>query len=489
MAQADDSAGEQARAPIVNGRACVPVAFDPNTSLLAWLREELGLTGTKEGCASGDCGACTVILAAADGSAPYSVNACITPLGHALGKQVVTVEGVGRPGELHPVQAAMVTEHGSQCGFCTPGFIMSMVNAQLQRSTGATVTRAERVRAISGNLCRCTGYRPILDAADVADQNDAGPVTLDAMRAGATVDAPMIAARGYAAPTTEAQLQSLLGAGHRLIAGSTDLWLEVSQRYQDFPGFIDVTAVSSLRAIEADGEGLHIGSAVSHAQLEAYFADGPHACPSLVTMLQRFGSPQVRARGTLGGNLAGGSPIADWSPTLLAADARVSLRNAAGESRTLPLADFFLDYRRTALAADEYLASVTVPGTFDWSSLAVMKISKREDDDISSVLGAFALPVHDGVLRGVRIALGGVAATPVRIAAVETALEGAALTPALIDEACAALESAITPISDVRASADYRRAVAGNLLRKALLRLDGGAPLTLDELLASESAS
>jgi xanthine dehydrogenase small subunit len=473
---------------VLNGQVRALPFFDPNTSLLAYLRDSVGLAGTKEGCASGDCGACTVIVTAADGSAPQTVNSCITPLGFALGKQVVTVEGVGTPAQLHPVQAAMVAEHGSQCGFCTPGFVMSLVGAQLQGEPGrlASRERADRVRAISGNLCRCTGYRPILDAALAADQAvDAAPARAQpAALTAAALASPGGDVPGYKRPETEQALQACLRDGGTLIAGTTDFWLEVSQRYQDFERLIDLTGIASLRRIERTEDGLRIGAGVSHEQLVSFFAGGEAACPSLVTMLHRFGSPQIRGRGTLGGNLAGGSPIADWSPTLLAVSAVIILRSAQGAERRLPLDDFFLGYRQTARAADEYIAAVEIPATVSWPAVQVFKISKREDDDISSVLGAFALPVVDGALRDVRIAFGGVAATPVRLADVETLLEGQALTPALIDRACEQVGNSIAPISDVRASAAYRQQVAANLLRKALLLSQGAGPLTLDAVLA-----
>lgn len=478
----------------VNAAPTVVTAFDPNVSVLVFLREHCGLTGTKEGCASGDCGACTVLVRDPAEDRITPINACITPLGAVLGRQIVTVEGVGAPGSLHPVQQAMVDEHGSQCGFCTPGFVMSLVGAQLRSPPQAdsAMPRDVRVRNISGNLCRCTGYRPIFSAAARADDTVAG--TAPAQWVPAIRDQPAERPRAdlpssYARPTREAQLQALLSRlpdrkRVPLVAGATDLWLEVSQRYQDFDGFIDVSAVAELRRIETRDGRLQIGAAVTLEEVQDWFGFGVWQSGAITGVLERFGSPQIRARGTVGGNLANASPIADLPPLLLTLDARVHLVQADGSRRVVALDDFYTGYRQTVLGGDEYLAAVDVPANTDWSALQAYKISKREDDDISSTLGAFYLPRKTDRLGACGVAFGGVAATPVRIAEVETALSGQVLDDTLIDDACDLLAQRLAPISDVRASADYRRDVSVNLLRKALERVRGQAPSTLAEVLS-----
>ena len=472
----------------VNAAPRALAATDPNQSLLQYLREEAGLVGTKEGCASGDCGACTVVVADHDGANPQTINSCITPLGAVLQRQVLTVEGVGQPGNLHPVQQAMVTEHGSQCGFCTPGFVMSMVGRQLQAqapSQLANLTRDELILSISGNLCRCTGYRPILAAAAKAN----AAVAKSGMPTGPLqpVDSTGAAAIAqYHCPETEQQLQALLSTGLPLIAGSTDLWLEVSQRYHDFAGFIDLTQIPSLQTIAQQGDRLHIGAAVTHAQLEQYFADGPHACPAIVSLLHRFGSPQVRNRATLGGNIANASPIADWPPILLVLDAQVQIRNAAGETRSARLDAFYRGYKETELQPQEYIAAIDIDANARFADLQAFKISKREDDDISSTLGAFAISLAQGKIDQIRIAYGGVAATPVRLLEVEGRLQGQPINEATLAMARYAVTRTLQPISDVRASADYRRQVSAELLCKALIAVNPKTrfePQTLSQLL------
>ncbi|MFK7913232.1 MAG: xanthine dehydrogenase small subunit [Pseudomonadales bacterium] len=471
----------------VNAAPLAAPACDPNQSLLQFLRDDAGLMGTKEGCASGDCGACTVVVADHDGANPQTLNSCITPLGAVLQRQVLTVEGVGQPGNLHPVQDAMVTEHGSQCGFCTPGFVMSMVGRQLQAEDASqlgNLSRDELIVAISGNLCRCTGYRPILAAAAKANAAVAGGAAAKTLMPVAAADSASMP--DYHCPQTEPELQALLSSGLPLVAGSTDLWLEVTQRYRDFPGFIDLTRIPSLQTIEQRADRLHIGAAVTHAQLERYFADGPHDCPAIVALLHRFGSPQVRNRATLGGNIANASPIADWPPVLLVLDAQVQIKNAAGALRSVALETFYRGYKDTELQPQEYIAAIDIDANAHFAALQAFKISKREDDDISSTMGAFAISLANGVIDQARIAFGGVAATPVRLLEVEQRLLGQPINETTIAMACYAVTRALQPISDVRASADYRREVSAQLLRKALIAVDPKTrfePQTLSQLL------
>ena len=456
-------------------------------SLLAYLRDELGLTGTKEGCASGDCGACTVVaVGPADGTV-RTLNSCITPVGAVAGGCVLTVDGVG--GEtLHPVQQAMADMHGAQCGFCTPGFVMARVGERLARRAAgdmAVLDRDTAVAAVSGNLCRCTGYRPILAAAQSAGPVEDDPPfdwLFDAPEADSDAVAP------YAIPRT---LDALLaccrdaaasGDAVLLAAGTTDAWLTVTQAYQDYARIVDLTNVAELKALYVEGDRLTIGAAVTHAELLSFFAAPDHRCDAIVEILERFGSPQIRARGTVGGNIANASPIADWAPLLLALDAELQLTSFEGTVRTVPLAGFYQGYKQTELAADELLTSLSVPMPDQWASLAAGKISKRTEDDISSVMGAALLETegHDRRVTVARVAFGGVAATPVRLTAIEDALLGtslATLSDARIDELASQAGAGVNPISDVRASASYRRAMTGALLKKALLKLrDGSAP-------------
>ena len=463
---------------LLNDTAIDASAAPAHQSLLDFVRSTARLTGTKEGCASGDCGACTLILRNPDGTQPINVNSCITPVGAAINKQVITVEGVGTPEQMHPVQQAMVDHHGSQCGFCTPGFVMSLVAAQLKDGE-APKDRDTAITSVSGNLCRCTGYRPIIDAALAAK-------TTEPMRAStkgsATPKSAVAQNTSYTRPTTLADVlarmkiqgaQRSLGgaepAANWLLAGATDAFLEVSQQYLDPAAIIDLSDVEELKGIARDPDGaLTIGAATTHAETLAYFSRPNSACPAISEVLKRFGSPQIRNRGTLGGNIANASPIADWPPLLLALSASVTLANTDGEQRNVPLDDFYLDYKSTRLNPNELIKSVAIPANADFSALRAHKISKRFEDDISSALGAVYLQMHNGVVNECRIAYGGVGPVPLRCKSAENALLGKKLSDKLIDIAVAALTADIAPIGDVRASENYRRDVSKAVLREAL---------------------
>jgi len=454
----------------------------PDTSVLDLLREALGQTGTKEGCASGDCGACTVAIGEAgpDGRVRYhSANACITPAHQLQGRQLVTVEGLARGDSLHPAQAAMVTCHASQCGFCTPGIVMSLFTlheAQQQRPAPLTPERLEA--ALGGNLCRCTGYRPVRDAAlSMGEHPYARPEWLDlAVDAGAPTREPA-ADSAFVQPAT---LAELIDARRRhpeapIVAGGTDLWLEVTQRLKRFDRLVDVTRVAELNAIEGatldDGrDGWWIGGAVTYSRLAPLLEEH---YPAFAHLLHRLGSAQVRNRGTLGGNIANASPIGDTPPVLLALGARLWLagpEEGTGKvDRELPLDDFFLDYKKTALREGEVIRAVFLPRPEPARHLRVWKLSKRREDDISAVLGAFSWRLEDGVLREVRLAFGGMAATPKRAAAAEAALEGQPPTVASFQAARAVLQQDFQPMSDVRGSAHYRSLSAANLLERLRL--------------------
>ncbi|MEM7220741.1 MAG: FAD binding domain-containing protein [Pseudomonadota bacterium] len=451
------------------------VALDdapPDVSLLQHLREQERLTGTKEGCASGDCGACSVLVHAADGGV-HAVNACITPLGAVLGAQVVTVEGIGTPEAMHPVQRAMVELHGSQCGFCTPGFVAALA-AHTINGTAEGIADG-----IAGNLCRCTGYGPILAAGRIAFDviaREHAAVARDALPVLGAAAPTHLAAPRYRRPRDRAELHAAMRDGWPLIAGGTDRWLGVSQQFERPPGWVDVSVVRELMRLEYERDELIIGSAVTVATLEAFARERS----SLLTeMLRRYGSPQIRGRATIGGNVGNASPIADWPPVLLALGADIVLSDARGSERRLPLAEYWRGYRETVRAADEYIVEFRVSGPIDWAALKVFKVSKREDDDISTVLGAFYLQRDGAIVNKARVAFGGVAATPVRLPAVEAALVGRAADDA--GDALVALDTALAPITDVRASADYRRAMAAALLLRALD--DAPEPQTLQELL------
>ncbi|WP_336273840.1 xanthine dehydrogenase small subunit [Vreelandella indica] len=453
----------------------------PNTSILTLLREHLALTGTKEGCASGDCGACTVAIGEqnADTHTFTSANACITPAHQLQGRHLVTVEGLAKEGHLHPAQKAMIECHGSQCGFCTPGIIMSLFTLHNDLNQRPAPLTPERLEAtLGGNLCRCTGYRPIRDAAlRMNDIPYEPPQWHDAVLSTSEVDAEITDPAGkapfFAQPSSLAALTQLRQAAPqaRLVAGGTDLWLESTQRLASLDQLIDVSRVSELLTVEAttfEGQpGWWIGAGVTYTQLEPLFE--AHF-PAFAHLLHRLGSQQIRNRGTLGGNIANASPIGDTPPVLLALGAQVEFASVKG-SRCLALENFFLNYKQTALATDEVVSRVFIPKAMESSQLRVWKLSKRREDDISAVLGAFSYRVEQNVLRDVRIAFGGMAATPKRAQRVEAILEGSAITREAFRAAQQALDDDFQPMSDVRGSQHYRQQAAKNLLERLYLSL------------------
>lgn len=450
----------------------------PDRTLLAFLRNQCGLTGTKEGCASGDCGACTVMVHDERGEKPrsYTVNSCICPVESLRDQSVTTVEGLGGDGvhgELHPVQEAMVACDGSQCGFCTPGFVMSLAalhSETLERGMPEDPRRAV-LDAISGNLCRCTGYRPIVEAGiralnnpDFLTRNGTEPVS------GAPLSGSMETPNepcSFWQPGTEAELQRLLSANPeaRLVAGGTDLMLEHTQLFRRLPKLIDLNRIESLRRIELGPEHIDIGAAVTYTEMETAFAD---IAPELVRMLERLGSRQIRNRGTIGGNIGNASPIADMPPFLLVMDAELVIRDARGNSRSEPLCEFYQDYKQTTLQPGEYIALVRIDRPRPGQWLRLHKLSKRYEDDITTVMGAFLWDAETGL----RVAYGGMAAVPARAWRCEQVINyGGTAIPTLddltIERACAELNETFSPIGDVRASADYRRVMAASLFGRA----------------------
>ncbi|MFL5288497.1 MAG: xanthine dehydrogenase small subunit [Rhodopila sp.] len=447
--------------------------LNPTMTMLEYLRIEERLCGTKEGCAEGDCGACTVILADRhEGRTRHqAVNACIVFVPALDGKQLLTVEHLAQPdGTLHPVQQAMVDHHASQSGFCTPGFVMSLVALQ----TKAKLDRTEVNEALAGNLCRCTGYRPIVDAA----QSICVDVPPPAAPVPAEPGALRMAGEGRIclAPRGIAELADTLLAhpGATIVAGATDVGLWVTKLHQTLPVTVALDAVEGLADIVETDDTIWIGAGATYTAalpvLEQSF-------PDFGALIRRIGSRQVRNRGTLGGNIANASPIGDSPPALLALDASL-LRRRGAETRTVKLEDFFTGYRKTTLRPGEFIERIDIPKPRAGETFRCYKISKRFDQDISAVCGAFRLTLDRGMVSDIRIGFGGMAATPARPVAVEQALIGRPWTEATVAAAQAVLDAAFKPLSDMRASAAYRRTVARNLLMKLYVETSQEAAVT-----------
>ena len=450
-----------------------PVELDatlsPATTLLDWLRERRGLKGTKEGCAEGDCGACTVVLERPDGRR-QPINACIALMGQLDGEAVRTVEGLRGPaGAPHPVQQAMAEADATQCGFCTPGFVMAAYAFAAGREPPQPTLIHD---ALAGNLCRCTGYRPIVEALErVAGLAIEPPPAPPPVR-----PASASFAGCFHAPRSLGELLDLR-ARHpeaRLLAGATDLGLLASRHRAPPQALIHVLHVPELSVIEEGTEEITLGAAVTYADalpvLTRHF-------PALGPYLTRLGSRQVRALGTLGGNIGTASPIGDSAPVLIALETRLTLTSVRG-TRSLPLEDFFLGYRKTALAPDEVIQSLTLPKLWPGEVFHCDKLSKRRDQDISTVAAGYRLRVRDGKIEDARVGFGGMAATPRRARAIEVALQSGGFAAAV-----AAVDGEFQPIDDWRGSAAYRREAARNLLRRLELRLAApGVVLDLEAL-------
>jgi len=457
---------------VLNGRLVSLEDVSPNTTLLEFLRGT-GLTGTKEGCAEGDCGACSVAIVERDshGKATYrAVNSCIMPVCLVAGREVVSVEGVGCSTHMHPVQQKMVACLGSQCGYCTPGFICSMFEGFYRDDLH---TGEDLDEQLAGNLCRCTGYRPIRDAASEAYLAEKGE---DAFAEQLKKSDGKIGAAEYQVggekffrPTTLADLLRLKKehADARLIAGATELGLDITKRYKKFPTLISTEAVAELKEIKSTTTEWQIGAAVTLTEIKDRIGK---EYPVLNDMLYVFGSRQIRNRATMGGNIVTASPIGDSAPVLLALDAKVVMASLKGE-RTLPISEFFVAYRKTAMQADEVLKTILVPRGISGPNLTRksiwLKISKRREMDISTVAGCFVVDVDaQNVVRHVRLGYGGVAATPVRAKKAEAALLGKGWSEKTIHEVLPVLATEFSPISDVRGSAKYRSGLITALLEK-----------------------
>lgn len=438
---------------------------------LDFLREDAGLTGTKEGCAEGDCGACTIAIVRNGSNRLEAVNSCLLVVGQLDGAKVVTVEGLAeKGGELESVQQAIVTQDGTQCGFCTPGFVMAL---HALRHSGETVTDDIIHDALAGNLCRCTGYRSIVDAARAACSISTKEVSGDGVGSFNLQAQDFYEAESqlYFAPKT---VDALIERRREhpdapLLSGGTDLGLLFSKERQKFPVTIYTQNVEELRRIEEDDASITIGAAATYTDALPYI-EAQYA--SFATLVRRIGSRQIRNVGTIGGNIGNASPIGDTPPCLIALDSVLVLRGPNG-AREIPLEEFFLDYRKTDLAKDEIIESVRMPKLSDGQIFRTYKISKRYDQDISSVIGAFRLTLQDGVVTAARIAFGGMAAVPKRAINCEAALTGKDWSEDTVRQAAAAIGKDFSPIGDHRASADYRLRVSANLFVRLFRDIEG----------------
>ena len=463
----------------------------PDRTLLEVLREDLSCTGTKEGCGEGDCGACTVVLGEMqDQDITYkAINSCIR-LAHSIdGMALWTVEDIAaQDGTLHPAQEAMVQCHGSQCGFCTPGFVMSMFGmyqnhiAPKLGTTANPITRELAQEELSGNLCRCTGYRPILDAAQQMCKLPDVPVDkaelLSKLKQITNRKAMPDLDSAYLLPKNLTILLAARAAhpSAQLVAGCTDVGLWVTKQHKQFAQVLDVTQVKELRRVERYKHHIAIGAAVTLTDAyAALVADRPQLKP----FANRFAGLPVRNSGTLGGNVANGSPIGDSMPLLIALGANVVLMSVRGH-REMPLEALYTGYRQNVMAKDEVLAWIKVPRPVKGELTKVYKISKRFDDDISAVCLAIQMKLTDGEVQSISIGAGGVAATPVRAKQTEATMRGQPWTAATAQAATAALRAEFQPISDMRASAAYRSEVLGNLVQRFWLESQGLTQINLE---------
>ncbi len=471
---------------VLNGRDVALRDVAPEQTLLDWLRLSRALKGTKEGCAEGDCGACTVLvgrLAPAGGLVYEGVNACIRFMGSLDGCHVVTVEHLAGEGEkLHPVQQAMVDFHGSQCGFCTPGFVMSLYGLWM-RSPDPSDREIET--ALQGNLCRCTGYEAIMRAARAISgygkaagdpllaEREAMAARLKALRDGARVEIGQGRSR-LVVPADVDDFAAVLEAepGATVVAGATDVGLWVTKQMRDISPTIFIAGLDGLRSMaERDGV-LTIGAGVTYTQALETLGE---RIPPLGALVERIGGQQVRNMGTVGGNIANGSPIGDMPPPLIALGATLTLRKGAAR-RTVPLEDFFIAYGKQDRRPGEFVESVAVPVPAAEQKFAVYKVTKRRDEDITATLGAFRLALAaDGTVAFVRIAYGGMAATPKRALAVEAALAGKPWTEATVAAAMERYAKDFSPLTDMRATAAYRALAAKNLLLRFYMETTGTA--------------
>ena len=467
---------------LLNDNEIAVEEINPNISLLEYLREEVYLTGTKEGCASGDCGACTVVTSKLDvdnASLQYeSINACIVSLGSLHGRQIITVEHLQHHEALHNCQRAMASNHGSQCGFCTPGFVMSLFSYLKNNENPA---REKILEALSGNLCRCTGYKSIIAAAFsmyedyIGDQFDASKGTtikkLAQIKAECSSAFLSLHNQQYLIPRDIQELCKLLRKypEARLVAGGTDLSLEITQGLKKIETLIDILNVPQMNSIYENNGHIVIGAAVSYSAAKATLVN---LQPHLTELIERFGSMQIRNRGTLGGNIANASPVADMPPVLIALNANITLMKMDSE-RTIPLEDFYTGYKKTQLMPQEFIKDIQIPLNMKHLSIRAYKVSKRIDDDISSLCLAISIVREEGLIKEARIAYGGMAEVPKRAKICEKSMLGKAWSESTIEDAMTRISQDFSPISDFRASAGYRLSVARNLLKRYFLEENG----------------
>jgi xanthine dehydrogenase small subunit len=460
---------------VVNGRGTSIEGVPTHTTALDWLRG-IGLTGCKEGCAEGECGACSVLVARPGIDAPtewVAINACLVPVAGLDGQELITAEGLGTPDALHPVQRELAVRGGSQCGYCTPGFVCSMAAEYYRPGRAANGTDSPlrgangfELHALSGNLCRCTGYRPIRDAAyALGPADDTDPLAARRNRPPRAIPATQVqhGGRTFTRPASlaDALQQMHDNPGATIVAGATDWGVEVNLRGARAEAVIAVDLVPELRELHVGDDRIEIGAALSLTEIERRL-DG--RIPLLAQLFPQFASRLIRNGATLGGNLGTGSPIGDAAPVLLALDASVVLASVTGE-REVALAEYFTGYRRSVREPDELIRAVRIPLPLA-NVAAFHKIAKRPFDDISSLAVGFALDVADGTIRTARIGLGGVAATPVRARDAEAVLEGRPWSQTTVDDAALILRAEGTPIDDHRASAAFRVAMLEQSLRK-----------------------
>jgi xanthine dehydrogenase small subunit len=462
------------------GRVVMYGSANPSRTVLDYLRLEEKSRGTKEGCNEGDCGACTVALGTLrDGRIVYEpVNACIMLMGQLHGKELVTVDDLADGGTLHPLQLSMVEFHGSQCGFCTPGFIMALFTLY---HSGKKPTRQDIVDHIAGNLCRCTGYRPIVDAAIDACTGRAidrwAKAEKETVRQLQTLNDGSDIFVGtkdrFLAVPAKAETLAQLAAEHpdaTIVGGSTDVGLWITKHLRDLPKFIHTSGVAELHGIKDTADMLSLGAAATYSEAERHLSA---IDPDVAEVLRRIGAKQVRASGTVGGNVANGSPIGDTPPMLIALGAALHLRHG-NDMRKLAIEDFFIAYGKQDRKLGELVWRLDIPKLKKNEAFRAYKISKRFDQDISAVLAAFKFTIEGRRVPSARLAYGGMAATPKRAKRAEAAIAGLSLdAPATWDVAIRALEQDFEPITDMRASAAYRMETAQALLRKALIEIAG----------------